>query len=268
MVPYTHTHVRTAHARTHTHRECSFYGLLVSCVVRLDSSEVHNWITSVFPTLSVLVRLFVILHWTPPTDKSEPYPLGYPMPSTVGHYHLTNQYFVPLVYVSLLYILVLHCIWCMSILKVPEWLGISDMSSVLHTLANWELSFQPFSSIQLQHHHQGMRNAWHTRCMSSCVHVHTHVCVCANSFLLAHYIQYISSILAGLRVCVWSVCYASHVPGNQLPIVGDKTCSVCIVMSVSGWRRGYGHRVSCVHCRRLPRCMSYNTTDSLPYWLQ
>ena len=27
-----------------------------------------------------------------------------------------------------------------SLLKMPEWLGISDMSNVSHTLANWELS--------------------------------------------------------------------------------------------------------------------------------
>lgn len=74
IVPYAHTHAYSI--RTHAHTECSLYGLLVSCVVRLDSSEVHNWITSVFPTLSVLVRLFVILYWTPPTDKSQPYPLG------------------------------------------------------------------------------------------------------------------------------------------------------------------------------------------------
>ena len=35
------------------------------------------------------------------------------------------------------------------ILKMPQWLGISDMSSISHTLAKWELSFQHFSSIPL-----------------------------------------------------------------------------------------------------------------------
>ena len=35
------------------------------------------------------------------------------------------------------------------ILEMHEWLHISDMSSVLHTLAKWELSSQRFGSIQL-----------------------------------------------------------------------------------------------------------------------
>ena len=30
---------------------------------------------------------------------------------------------------------------------MPEWLGVSDMSNVSHTLAKWKLSFQPSSSI-------------------------------------------------------------------------------------------------------------------------
>ena len=33
-----------------------------------------------------------------------------------------------------------------STFKMPEWLGISDMSSISHTLAKWELSFQRFGS--------------------------------------------------------------------------------------------------------------------------
>ena len=34
-------------------------------------------------------------------------------------------------------------------LKVPEWIDVSDMSNVLHTLAKWELSFLRFVSRQL-----------------------------------------------------------------------------------------------------------------------
>ena len=66
--------------------------------------------------------------------------------------------------------------------------------------------------------------------LNVCMCIHMCACLCTKSFLLAHYVQYISSILAGLRVRVLTVCYASDVPGNQLPIVGDKTCSDCNVL--------------------------------------
>ena len=37
------------------------------------------------------------------------------------------------------------------ILKMPEWLGISNMSNASHTLANWEWSFQHFGNSSYNH---------------------------------------------------------------------------------------------------------------------
>ena len=50
------------------------------------------------------------------------------------------------------------------LLKMREWPGIFEMSNVLHTLANWELSVQCFGSIELPSSGNGNGNWLHSMC--------------------------------------------------------------------------------------------------------